>query len=396
MSRFAIDPHWLIYLPPTMSPCETSRLEGLLEHPAEAFHYYKTRGIGQLVCQQKHMGSRAVIVLCRGAEIAAARFGAKDGKSGVIHTRTGRGFFADDATEAALLERLEKVLSASGFWHDFQTEWVCLDAELMPWSAKARQLIEDQYAAVGRAGRSGLAAASAALERAVECAAVHPRPANPAKPGQSSQDADLRELSQACRARREALALYVDAYRRYCWSVDSIDDYRIAPFHVLATENKVWNTENHLTHLETIRRYLTGRDAVFIATPYRIVDVLDEASVAAGVRWWEEMTAAGNEGMVVKPRDFIAARGGELFQPAVKCRGREYLRIIYGPEYTLGDHLDRLKKRGLARKRALALNEFALGMESLERFVRKEALYRVHECVFGILALESEPVDPRL
>ncbi|MDR1276908.1 MAG: polynucleotide kinase-phosphatase, partial [Candidatus Accumulibacter sp.] len=152
MSRFAVDPHWLIYLPPTMSPCETSRLEGFLEYPAEAFNYYKTRGIGQVVCEQKHMGSRAVIVLCRSAEIAATRFGAKDGKRGVIHTRTGRSFFADDTTEAALLERLDGVLTASGFWDDFQTEWVCLDAELMPWSAKARQLIEDQYAAVGRAG----------------------------------------------------------------------------------------------------------------------------------------------------------------------------------------------------------------------------------------------------
>jgi protein phosphatase len=148
--------------------------------------------------------------------------------------------------------------------------------------------------------------------------------------------------------------------------------------------------------METIRRYLTGRDAVFIATPYRIVDVLDEDSVAAGLRWWEELTEAGNEGLVVKPCDFIAARGSELSQPAVKCRGREYLRIIYGPEYTLRGNLDRLKKRSLGKKRALALNEFALGMESLERFVRKEALYRVHECVFGILAMESEPVDPRL
>jgi protein phosphatase len=64
------------------------------------------------------------------------------------------------------------------------------------------------------------------------------------------------------------------------------------------------------------------------------------------------------------------------------------------PEYTA--HLGRLRERGLGRKRALALREFALGIESLERFVRHEPLRRVHECVFGVLALESEPVDPRL
>jgi protein phosphatase len=396
MSRFAIDPHWLIYLPPTMSPCETSRLESYLEYPAEAFNHYRTRGIGRVVCEQKHMGSRAVIVLARNAQAAAKRFGAQDGKRGVIHTRTGRSFFSDEASEAALLARLDGVLEASGFWSDFQTKWVCLDTELMPWSAKARQLLEDQYAATGRAGRSGLAAASEAIARAAGRLGNAPSIPQQPRPGQSSENADLRELLRACEARREALARYVEAYRRYCWPVASLDDYRIAPFHILATEGKVWNGENHVTHMETIRRYMTGPDAVFIATPYKVVDTLDEASVAEGARWWEELTAAGNEGMVVKPCDFIAARGRELLQPAIKCRGREYLRIIYGPEYTLGDKLERLKKRALGRKRALALNEFALGMESLERFVKKEPLYRVHECVFGILAMESEPVDPRL
>ena len=80
----------------------------------------------------------------------------------------------------------------------------------------------------------------------------------------------------------------------------------------------------------------------------------------------------------------------------MKCRGREYLRIIYGPEYTLPENLDRLRARGLSTKRSLALRVFALGIVGLERFVRAEPLRRVHECVFGVLALESEPVDPRL
>lgn len=121
-----------------------------------------------------------------------------------------------------------------------------------------------------------------------------------------------------------------------------------------------------------------------------------ENSVAFGIQWWEDLTASGGEGMVVKPYDFITTKGTELLQPAVKCRGREYLRIIYGPEYMLEDNLARLIKRSLSKKRNLALAEFALGMEALERFARGEPLYRVHECVFGVLALESEPVDPRL
>ena len=100
--------------------------------------------------------------------------------------------------------------------------------------------------------------------------------------------------------------------------------------------------------------------------------------------------------MVVKSLEFVARGPRGLVQPAVKCRGREYLRIIYGPEYTAPQHLDRLRSRGLAAKRSLALREFALGIEALERFVRREPLRRVHECVFAVLALESEPVDPRL
>jgi protein phosphatase len=100
--------------------------------------------------------------------------------------------------------------------------------------------------------------------------------------------------------------------------------------------------------------------------------------------------------MVVKPYSFIAKGRRGFLQPALKCRGREYLRIIYGPEYTLPEHLERLRARGLSKKRSLALREFALGIEGLTRFVKREPLRRVHECIFGVLALESEPVDPRL
>ena len=148
--------------------------------------------------------------------------------------------------------------------------------------------------------------------------------------------------------------------------------------------------------METIAKYITGVDLVFIKTPYIRVDTEDEASVESAVHWWLTLTEGGGEGMVVKPESFIAVNNGSLLQPAVKCRGREYLRIIYGAEYLEPEHLVRLKKRSLSRKRTLALKEFSLGMESLKRFVRREPLYKVHECAFGVLAFESEPVDPRL
>ena len=389
MSRFASDPRWLIYLPPTMSPCETSRHPGYLEHPAEAFEYYKARGIGKVICEQKHMGSRAVIVLCKNNGAAKKYFRITDNSTGVIYTRTGRPFFDNAETEKTILTRLINTLTLSNFWEDFNTDWVCIDAELMPWSAKAVSLLKEQYAPAGRAGRTALAAAAAAIKKAAVSLADSGVPI-------SDDSIDLNSLEKLFKEREEALNLYTEAYRRYCWDVKTIDDYRIAPFHILATEGKVWNNENHITHMEQIKKYMTGNDQIFIKTNYIEVDLLDEKSAASGVKWWEDLTASGGEGMVVKPADFIAYSGADVLQPAVKCRGREYLRIIYGPEYLLGANLERLKKRSLNKKRNLALNEFALGMESMERFVRKEPLYKVHECVFAVLALESEPVDPRL
>src|SRR5262249_1191233 len=122
----------------------------------------------------------------------------------------------------------------------------------------------------------------------------------------------------------------------------------------------------------------------------------DPTEQEKGIRWWEELVASGGEGMVVKPLEFVSKGRKGLAQPAVKIRGREYLRIIYGPDYTMPENLQRLKHRGLGAKRSLATGEFCLGVEALERFVHREPLRRVHECVFGVLALESEPVDPRL
>jgi protein phosphatase len=383
MSRFAANPKWLIYLPPTMSPCETSREESLLEHPAEAFAYYRSQGVPQVVCEEKHMGSRAVVVVCRDAVAARERFGITTGEAGIVVTRTGRKFFNDDALETQFLERLRSSLTATAFWDEFKTTWACLDCELMPWSAKAQELLRSQYAAVGAAARASVPSAAASLQQAASrLAGEH----------QAKAQAALERLQ----SREQSVAQYVAAYRQYCWNVESLDDLRLAPFHLLATEQSVHVDRNHIWHMETLAKICQADPRFLLATPFKVIDLLDPASETAGIDWWQELTERGGEGMVVKPFDFIVRGKRGLVQPAVKCRGREYLRIIYGPEYTLPEHLNRLRSRGLAAKRSLALREFALGIEALERFVRHEPLRRVHECVFGVLALESEPVDPRL
>lgn len=378
MSRFAVHPGWLIYLPPTMSPSETSHEPGLLEHPAEAFAYYQQEGIPTVVCEEKHMGSRVVVIVCRDEDVVRKRFGIINEGAGICYTRTGRRFFNDPQMEQALLAGVRKSLDETGFWEEFKTDWVCLDCELMPWSVKAQSLLQEQYAAVGVAAQTSLKASVEALEQA------------------SRRDLPLHNMLATYKERQKLTDCYVEAYRRYCWPVRSVEDLKLAPFHLLATEGEVYSDKNHLWHMQMLARLCQVEGSHLLATPYKVVELADPVSQAEGIRWWQELTDRGGEGMVTKPLEFVVRGKHGLVQPALKSRGPEYLRIIYGPEYSRPDNLDRLRVRGLGAKKSLALREFALGIESLERFVQHEPLRRVHECTFGVLALESEPVDPRL
>jgi protein phosphatase len=378
MSRFAVDPRWLIYLPPTMAPTATSTEPGLLEHPAQAFAAYRHDGVGRVMCEEKHMGSRAVVVVCRDGVAAVRRFGLAGPAAGAIYTRTGRAFFNDDRSEAELLERVRRAIDGAGLWDELSTDWLALDCELMPWNAKANELLRAQYAPVGA---SGLAATTHAVELLEEA---------------RDRGVGVGDILDRTRPRVDMVEGFVDAYRRYCWDVESVDDLRLAVFVVLAGEGNLHAAQTHDWHMDRAARLAKMSDRVIMATNHRMVDLSDSASEMEAVAWWETMTDAGGEGMVVKPLDSIVGRRRGLVQPGIKVRGREYLRIIYGPEYTSEETLARLRERSLGRKRSLAQREFALGIEALERFLRGEPLYRVHECVFAVLALESEPVDPRL
>jgi protein phosphatase len=318
------------------------------------------------------------VIVCKDPDAARRKFGVHGGAFGLCYTRTGRPFFDDPRLELAFMTRLRTALDEAGAWEEFQTQWICLDTELMPWSVKAQALLKEQYAAVGAASARALSETTTALRQA------------------AGRGLDVSDLQHAFAERTELSRRFVDAYRRYCWPVHSVDDLKLAPFHLLATEGKVHADRDHAWHMETLQKICETDPGFLVATPFRQVDLLDEASQAEATRWWEEMTSQGGEGMVVKPLEFVTRGHRGLVQPAMKCRGPEYLRIIYGPEYTLPANLERLRSRGLSAKRSLALREFALGIEGLERFVRGEPLRRVHECVFGVLALESEPVDPRL
>ncbi|MFH8732815.1 polynucleotide kinase-phosphatase [Streptomyces sp. NPDC017964] len=388
MSRFAVDPRLVPYLPPTMAPTATSREEArggaadehFLEHPAEAFAQYAADGVGRVVCEEKHMGSRAVALVCRDAEVAHERFGVPEGPTGALYTRTGRSFFADEQVTEEILGRVRAAVTDAGLWDELDTDWLLLDTELMPWSLKASGLLRSQYAAVGAASGAVFPGAIAGLEAA------------------AARGVDVGELLGRQRERAEDAAAFTDAYRRYCWTTDGLDGVRLAPFQILAVQGRSLAALPHDEQLALIDRMVEHDGSGLLQTTRRLfVDTGDEASVSAGVDWWLEMTGRGGEGMVVKPVEALTRDGkGRLVQPGIKCRGREYLRIIYGPEYTRPDHLERLRGRFLGHKRSLAVREYALGLEALDRLADGEPLWRVHEAVFAVLALESEPVDPRL
>lgn len=326
------------------------------------------------------MGSRAIVVVCRDGDVARRRFGADgDGdETGALYTRTGRAFLDGREQTEAALARVRAAVDEAGLWEELGSEWLVLDCELLPWSAKAGELIRRQYAAVGAAARAGLTSGIATLQTA------------------AARGLEVGALLAHAQARAAHVASYTDAYRRYVWPVGGVEDLRLAPFHVLAAEPGAFADRGHDWHLALCDRLVDAGAGWLQRTERLVVDVTDAASQAAGVAWWEELTAGGGEGMVVKPATFAARGRKGLVQPGVKCRGRDYLRIIYGPEYLDPGQIERLRSRSLGRKRSLAVREFGLGIEALERFVRGEPLYRVHECVFGVLAMESEPVDPRL
>jgi len=379
MSRFAVDPKWLIYLPPTMSPTATTTIDDLLEHPAQGFAYYRNHGVSKVVWQEKHMGSRAIVIVCKTPESARKRFGVSVETLGACYTRTGRPFFSDRTMENELLTQVKQAVDKIDYWEKLDTDWICLDCELMPWSVKAQELLQHQYAPVGISADAAIRDVISSLESA------------------NKRGVQTDDLLSGYSEREKAVKEYISIYQQYCWNVNSISDIKLAPFHLLATEGKVYFDKNHQWHIEMLTDLCNScDDNILYATSCGIVDLSNSESETTAIDQWIKLTTQGGEGIVIKPLDFIVKGNRGIIQPAVKCRGREYLRIIYGPEYTLPHNLERLRSRGLSLKRSLAIREFALGVEALERFVHREPLSKVHECVFGVLALESETVDPRL
>jgi hypothetical protein len=319
------------------------------------------------------MGSRAVVLLARDP----SRVDAPAGWRGVVHTRTGRPFFDTELSERFLLE-LSDAAQRAGLFDELASSWLLFDAELLPWSLKADDLIRDLYASTGAAANDALPRAVAALEAAV------------------ATGIDAGSLLTRTRERSENAVAYRAAYQRYAAPASGLEGVQLAPFQLLASEGRNLAVEPHAWHLERLDRMVAADPVRVKRTERLFVDLADAGAVDAAVAWWEALTASGGEGVVVKPAASLVRTEKGLALPGIKVRGREYLRIIYGPDYTNPANLERLRDRGVAHKRSMALREYALGLEALDRVARGEPLWRIHQAVFAVLAMESEPVDPRL
>lgn len=373
VSHYTVPIEEMVYIPPTMSPTPaTSSIENYLEHPKEAIDYYRNMGIKRMVAQKKHMGSRGILFLFRDIEVGRKYVGRET--LGVIYTRTGRRFF-DIETEEKVLARINKSLTNSDYFNKYRTEFILLDAEIMPWNLKAKELISSQYAHVAENAILDRSKLKGRIVNAIE--------------NNGDLDRWLKEYDEKL---TNAL-VFKGVFQKYCWEINEIDQIQIAPFHLLAHSHETYFHKPHTWHMEMNREYAL-MDKLFVETEYMVID--DEASEEEVIRWWDDMTDDGHEGIVIKPETFISKSKGRLIQPAIKVRGRKYLHIIYGMDYLQPENLTRLKKRNIGKKQKHALKEFALGIEGIERLVNGESIERVHECVLGTLSMESDPVDPRL
>ncbi|MGM7636685.1 polynucleotide kinase-phosphatase [Bacillus sp. Hm123] len=373
VSHFTVPIEQLIYVPPTMSPTpKAAASPDYLEHPQEAIDYYRSHGIEKMVAEKKHMGSRAVLFLFKDETSAKKYVGSNT--LGTIYTKSGRRFF-DSVVEKEVVAKISQELNEVDYFNKYHTDFVLLDAEIMPWNLKAKELISNQYAHV---------AENAILDRThlkEKLAAV------------KDQHPQISNWLEQYTTKLDNASTFKNVFQTYCWDINGIEHIQIAPFHVLAHSNETFFDKPHTWHMEKSHEFAQD-STIFVATEYKMIE--DETSEQEVIRWWEDITKDGHEGIIIKPESFLAKEKGKLLQPAIKVRGRQYLTIIYGMDYLEPANLERLKERNTGKKQKHALLQFALGIEAIQRFVHGEPIERVHECALAILAMEAEPVDPRL
>lgn len=377
MSRFCVDPRWLVTLPPTMSPPDWSARSDWLERPEEAFAFYQVQKLEEVLIEEKHWGVRCLMVVCRQPEVACERFGLASPSWGRLYSRLGRPLVAAEEVEQATLRQLSAGLERAGLFELLGSNWVLLDGELVRWERR-RELFGG--ASLSHTLHAGLTGMGRGLELLAQA---------------SARGVAVGGVERALWARRQAL----EALERVMggqFPEGQEEQVQVAPFHLLASEGVTHVDKGHVWHLEQVEKLWRAVPELCRPTRWWRVRLDDAQALAEVTAWWESISACGEGGMVVKPLAFLPEGERGPMQPALKVRGREALRLVCGVEYTLSATLERLKQRPVGARRGQTLREQALSVEAMNRFVAREPLSRVHEVVSALLALKGESLDPHL
>ncbi|HYH81631.1 MAG TPA: methyltransferase [Longimicrobium sp.] len=376
MSRFAVDPRWLVHLSPTLPAAVNAAGEGALEHPRAALAYYRERGVEEVALQELDAGTRVTVVVCRDAEAARNRFGAMEGETGAVYSEGGRPFFATRAAEEAFMARVRAALEAGGLWDEPATGWVALEGVIGPGVPVMREVNPRLgpppavYFAVAAAARGALEAAEAELARAV------------------AAGVDASALLARTQRRAALVAPFAAACRRAFGSTRTPEQLRLAPVRLLASEGAVHADRDPRWHRDRLAPACRAAPHTLRDLAEVVIDLTDAAAEADATAWWVAALARGDAGIVVHPLQ--SGRDGDSvpLAPTLQCRGDDALRLVHGPEHVLPEQRERLRGRGIGEDAGRAAREWALSVEALERFVRGEPVARVHECVFAALALK--------
>lgn len=379
-----LNPRWMIYLPPRLSPTKSSSLPGYLEHTSEAFTYYAKKGLEHVLVEEMHGGEAVTVVIAKDEVQASKRFGVKKECFGIAINSKGHPYFKNKLQEQEFLRQFRKVLDQLDLWGSLESDWFCITGEMTPGSRNWQEL-STNYERISAATSSSLQAREEALKVALEAGL------------------DVQQFVQADSVHKQYQERFSKVLGQHLQPFQQLEDHCFYPASILASEGKTYFDKDQLWHRKIWAQLGSLEDLsddintnLFRAPSFHWVDLDSEEEKREASAWFETLSDQGGAGVVVRSTKLAMEAGKDLLQPGLTVRGREYLRLIYGMDYDRPDLLESHRLRRLKDIRQLAVRQVALGNEALSRFVEKQDLTSVFECNFALLALQTNEIDPRL
>ena len=377
LSQGRLNPRWLIYLPPRISPTKSSAQPGFLEHTEEALKYYGKKGLEHVLVEEVHGGEVVTVILGKNELTILNRFGIKGEGIGTVINSSGHRYFDSPDQEQQFLKEFRQVVDGLDLWSSLDTDWLCLTGEMVPGAGIwGDHLVNLQRLAA--AGEEDITRTTTALREAQQAGL------------------DTQQLLIETTHQHKFLQRFGETVKAYDCPAEQLQDYRFYPQTLLASEGKTYFDMDQVWHRNHWKGIGKDQESMFSPSQYHWVDLNDADACRAVSTWFEELSSQQSAGVVVSPTHPVMEAGTDLIQPGLSVRGKEYLRTIYGPDYDHPEKLELHRVRRLKDIRQLAVRQLALGEEALIRFVEKKDLTSVYECNFALLSLQASDIDPRL